>query len=161
MDEYMNNEPAKDEILSCLDNACHVIHDTPDFTSFHSWWEEHGSGDLGLTSPQFEVVYNQLRVDLYTFDGCLAEYRRLLIDRPQEALQIGDGEYAFLKADGELTGLCVSKDSTIDQAEVYDFDSSAFNTCTGGWMQDTYVQTRQRIAAPVFIQVTANFNLAD
>ncbi|AZE48395.1 hypothetical protein C4K04_2723 [Pseudomonas chlororaphis] len=148
---------AKEEILDCLNNACHVIHDTPNIASFLSWWEKHGSDDHGLTADQFQEVYEQLRADIYTFDGCIAQYRRLLQERPRQALLIGEGEYAYLQPDGELIGLTMHRSSTIDQADAYDLDSSAFNNCTGGWMDETYVETRQRIAAPVFVPVTATF----
>ena len=41
-----------------------------------------------------------------------------------------------------------------------DFDSSAFNTSIGGWMDESYVETRQRITDPVFVLVTATFSPA-
>jgi len=153
-------EQAKAEILSCLDNASHVIHHYPTESGFLSWWEAHGSGDLGLTELQFLGLYRQLRAEIYTFDTCLAEYRRLLQGRPQHALLIGDGQYAFLQPSGELIGLSVDKHSTVDHADVYDFDSSAFNTSIGGWMDESYVETRQRITDPVFVLVTATFSPA-
>lgn len=144
---------AKAEVLSCLDNANQVIHDFPAFASFISWWNEHGSGDQGLTLAEMETVYSQLRADIYTFSGCLDEYRRLLLERPQHALCFGPGQYAYLLPNGELIGLTVPAGGSIAQAEAYDFDPSAFNTCAGGWMDETYVETRQRISSAVFVPV--------
>lgn len=154
-------DQAKDEILSCMDNASHVIHDSPTEPDFLQWWTEHGSGDLSLSQIQLLDVYRQLRAEIYTFNSCLAEYRRLLLERPQHALRIGAGQFAYLQANGELIGLSVDRDSSIDQAHVYDFDSSAFNTSTGGWMEESYVDTRKHIAEPEFIPVTASFTTSD
>ena len=150
-------EQAKVEILSCMDNSSHVIHNTPDETSFLMWWEANGSGDLGLTQPQLLDVYRQLRTDIYTFDSCLAEYRRFLLGHPQHALRIGDREYAYLQPNGVLIGLSVADFTTIDQADVFDFDSDAFNTSIGGWMDESYVETRRRITEPEFKLVTVTF----
>jgi hypothetical protein len=146
-------ELAKVEVLSCLDNATQVIHFFPEFASFLSWWDEHGSGDLGLTQAEMAAVYSQLRTDIYTFNGCLDEYRRLLLERPQHALCIGDGQYAYLLPNGELIGLTVPAGGSIALADAYDFDRSAFNTCAGGWMEETYVETRQHITSAVFVPV--------
>ncbi|EJD6675182.1 hypothetical protein ACUB14_001619 [Pseudomonas aeruginosa] len=150
-------DEAKTEVLSCLDNASRSIHEFHDAPAFMTWWEQYDSGDLGLTHDQKIDLYCQLRVEVYTFQGCLDEYRRLLAGKSGMALQIGDSQYAYLSAGGELIGLTVHRNSTIDEAEPYDFDSSAFNTCIGGWMDEDFRQTRKWIAEPQFVSVSTQF----
>lgn len=149
-------DEAKTEVLSCLNNASRSIHEFHDAPAFMRWWEQYDSGDSGLTPDQKIDLYCQLRVEVYTFQGCLDEYRRLLTGKPGIAMRIGDCHYAYLSASGELIGLTVNRNSTIDEAEPYDFDSSAFNTCIGGWMDEDYRQTRKWITEPQFVPVTVD-----
>ncbi|MFV3332631.1 hypothetical protein ACNFIA_16965 [Pseudomonas sp. NY15437] len=148
---------AKVGVLETLDLYLQVIHDFADEDAFERWWFKNGDEDLGLTSEQVVQIFRELKVQVYTFKSCLAEYRRILTGNPDKALRLDDYHYAYLTDNGDLIGLGLSRDGTIAEAEPFDFDGDAFNSCIGGWMGENYLDTLSHISAAVLVDVPCKF----
>lgn len=89
-----------------------------------------------------------------SYKSILADYRKLLADRPGEALEIGDGCFAVL-VDDHLYGVHKNLDGTVTLDNGFDFDSSAWDSECECWDGDVSgSQTSNAIANPRYVEIT-------
>ncbi|HHH9443023.1 TPA: hypothetical protein ACP32N_005011 [Pseudomonas aeruginosa] len=148
---------AKAAVITALDRDLQVIHDFGCEADFQAWWSDEGVEDLQLTGAQLSEVFYQLKAEVYTYESCLGEYERLLTGKPDKALRVDDFHYAYLSASGDLICLTINDGETMADAQPNDFYCDAFNSCTGGWMDETYIDTRNHITAAVFVDVPGKY----
>jgi hypothetical protein len=149
-------DDVKEVVLSVLANTSKVIHEFADAKAFLAFCDEHAllateTNQDAYTEAGLLSAYLQLLVEILTYDQVLGHYRRLLELNQGQALHIGQDDYAVLDENGYLYGVNKSDSETFSEAGVYDFDSSAYNTCVGGWNADTFVETWKFIESPVFL----------
>ncbi|WP_274644200.1 hypothetical protein [Pseudomonas serbica] len=105
------------------------------------------------TEAQLMQAYTELRLEIFTYNQLLGRYRKLLEANPGKALFIGRCEYASLDKDAYLYRVHRYDGESFSTARIYDFDRDAYNTCTGGWDSESFVETWQHIQAPVFVDL--------
>jgi hypothetical protein len=66
-------------------------------------------------------------------------------------LFIGRLQYAVLDQDAYLYG--IYRGQRFTEMRTFDFDRDNYNTCTGGWDSESFVETWQHIQAPVFVDL--------
>ncbi|HHX6290027.1 TPA: hypothetical protein ACVGJS_003613 [Pseudomonas aeruginosa] len=142
-------------VLNALDSYPKVIHDFVDEAAFKGWWFEYVEVGLDLTTEQLDQIFRELKEQVYTFESCLSEYRRILTGNPGKALLLDDYNYAYIADRGEL--MCLRRINEEGIAEVVPFNSNDFNRSHGGWFGETYLETLSHINAAVLIDVTSQF----
>ena len=144
-------------ILNVLHNCGVTIHDA-DPEDFLAICADHGllakDGKSGFyTESKLLQAYAELRVEILTYNQLLGRYRKLLEANPGKALFIGRCEYAVLDQDAYLYVMRRYDGKSFSEARTYDFDRDAYNTYTGGWDSESFIETWQHIQAPVFVDV--------
>lgn len=89
-----------------------------------------------------------------SYDNTITSYRALLADRPNEALEIGDGCFAVL-VDGHLYGVYQRLSGEVTTDNGFDFDRSGWDDDCDCWDGDVSgMQTAFAIASPRYVAIT-------
>lgn len=87
-----------------------------------------------------------------TYESTLATYRKLLADRPDQALEIG-GECFAVLVDGHLFGVQQDANGGLTAENAFDFDVSAWSE-RGCWDADeSGTETSSAIATPRYVMM--------
>lgn len=144
--------------MNTLHDCGVTVHDILEAKDFLAICDEHGllaeDGSGGAyTEAQLLQAYADLLVEILTYNQLLGRYRKLLEANPGKALFIGRYEYAALDKDAYLYRVHRYDGESFSTARAYDFYRDAYNTCTGGWDSESFVETWQHIQAPVFVDL--------